>query len=142
MHSGVFESAVKKYRREAKTQSKKKAEEESNLDVPVNVQSSVVEQSSTRAQQSLESLPGQVLEQTRVFHRHIQYLAQAEYEGNVTADLKHMLDDISRAQKLEERMKDEILQDEDARNVSAGLNFTLASVLTQNLFLDAVYAQF
>jgi len=70
----------------------------------------------------------QTLEQTRVFHRHIQYFVQAEHRGDVPPDLKFMLDDISRTQKLDERVKDEILQDEDARNVSeGGLYLTIPS---------------
>jgi len=122
----VFENAVKKYRQ--KTQSEKKAGEGDNggSNIPAKVRPSFVEKSSAQAQQSLEGLPGQVLEQTRVFHRHIQYLAQAEPEDNVISDLKLMLDDISRAQKLDERMKDEILQDDDARNTLSMLSFERA----------------
>jgi hypothetical protein len=129
MHSGVFESAVKKYRREAKASSKKKPGEEDSeeLSIPTRVHPSAVEELSTRAQKSLENLPGQVLEQARVFHRHVQHLVQAEPEGVVGPDVKLMLDDIGRAQKLDERIKDEILQDEDARNVSTGLYFTFYS---------------
>jgi len=129
MHSGAFENAVKKYRRQkSKTQNEKKAGEWGNgeSNIPAKVRPSVIEKSSGQAQQSLENLPGQVLEQTRVFHRHIQYLVQAEPEGTVTPDLKLMLDDISRAQKLDERMKVEILQDEDAKNVSVGLSLAVA----------------
>jgi len=129
MHSGTFENVVKKYRREMKVQSEKKVEVGTNkeLGIPAKVQPSVVEGSSTRAQQSLESLPGQVLEQAKVFHRHIQHFAQVEPGGDIPPDLKLMLDDISRAQKLDERVKDEILQDEDARNVSADLYFQFPS---------------
>ena len=121
MHSGSFEDAVKKYRQKEKAQIEKKAEEWSNgeLNIPAEVRPSVVEESSVRAQHSLENLPVQALEQAKVFHRHIQYFVQAE--GEVPPDLKHMLDDIARAQKLDERVKNEILQDEDARNVSPGL---------------------
>jgi hypothetical protein len=122
LHTGGFEAAVKKYRQKKKAQKKEKGEEGDygGLNISAKVRPSVVEQSSARAQHSLESLPGQVLEQARVFHRHIQYVAQVEPEGDVPLDLKRMLDDITRAQELDERMKYEILQDEDARNVSAG----------------------
>lgn len=123
MHSGVFQGAVKKYRQEAKARSEKKPEDEGNeeLSIPTGVHPSAVEESSTRAQKSLENLPGQVLEQARVFHRHVQYLVQTESEGVIAPDIKLMLDDISQAQKLDEKVKDEILQDEDARNVSMAL---------------------
>jgi len=82
--------------------------------------------SSARAQHSLESLPEQVLEQAKVFYRHILHLTQAEPERPAPPDLKLMLDDISRAQKLDERVKDEILQDEDARSTLATLSFERA----------------
>jgi len=129
MHSGVFESAVKKYRREVRALSEKKPEEEDKegLNIPTRVHPTLVEESSARAQKSLENLPGQVLEQARVFHRHVQHLVQAEPGMVVGPDLKLMLDDISRAQKLDEKIKDEILQDGDARNVSANLYFTFHS---------------
>lgn len=130
LHSGAFEKVVKKYRQAAKVQSEKKPEEEGNgeLNIPARVRPCAIEESSARAQKSLENLPGQVLEQARTFHRHVQHLVQADAEGVVGPDLKLTLDDISRAQKLDERVKDEILQDEDARNVSAGLPFTLHSI--------------
>ena len=127
MHSGVFENAVKKYRQKVKSQSKKKAKEvvQKELKTPVNGISSASEELSARAQRSLESLPGQVLEQAKIFHRYIHYLVQGEPEGIVSTDLKSMLDDVSRARKLDEKVKDEILQDEDARNVSARPDTTI-----------------
>jgi potassium channel subfamily K len=120
VHNGVFESAVKKYRRRMRSQGKRKAKEEvgKELRIPVRVQPSVVKESSARAQERLESLPGKVLEQARIFHRYIHYLVQGEPEGIVFTDLTSMLDDISQARRLDEKMKDEILQDDDARNVS------------------------
>ena len=129
LHSGAFEDAVKKYRQKKKAQAEKKAQEGlvGGLNIPAKVRPSTLEESSARAQQSLESLPAQTLEQARVFHRHIQLFVQTESGGDPPPDLKLMLDDISRAQKLDERVKDEILQDEDARNVSGGLRLRLSS---------------
>jgi hypothetical protein len=120
VHSGVFENAVKKYRKKMKNQSKNKTIEMANEEfrIPVGAQPSLVEESSARAQRNLESLPGRVLDQARDFHRYIHYLVQAEPEGIVSLDLKLMLDDIGRGNKLDEKMKGEILQDKDARNVS------------------------
>lgn len=127
LHSGAFEDAVKKYRQKKKAQVEKKVEDVNNreLNIPTKIPPSALEETSARAQQSLESLPGRALEQARVFHRHIQYFAHAEPERDMPPDLKLMLDDISRAQKLDERVKNEILQDEDARNVSTSLYLTL-----------------
>jgi len=144
LHSGAFEDAVKKYRQKKKAQNEKKGDEglTGGLNIPAKVRQSTLEESSTRAQKSLESLPVQTLEQARVFHRHIQYFVQTEPGSDVPPDLKIMLDDISRAQKLDERVKEEILQDEDARNVSETLCITLPSVKITNLLPDVISAQF
>ena len=130
LYSGVFENAVKKYRQKAKTQGEKKTQEEDNKDlvIPVRIRSSLVEKSSARAQRSLETLPGKVLEQAIVFHRYIQYLAHAEHGAIVPTDLKSMLDDISRSEKLDDRMKDEILQDEEAKHVSMSLRLIMTPI--------------
>lgn len=121
VHSGVFENAVKKYRKKMKNQSKNKARDMANEEfrIPVGAPPCLVEESSARAQRNLESLPGRVLDQARVFHRYIHYLVQTEPNGIVSPDLKLMLDDIGRGQKLDEKVKGEILQDKDARNVSS-----------------------
>ena len=126
LYSGVFENAVKKYRQKAKTRGEKAAQEEEDhkeLNIPTRIRPSIVEDSSARAQRNLESLPAKVLEQARVFHRYIQYLGRAEHGTAAPTDLKLMLDDISRAETLDDRMKDEILQDEEARHVSIRLCF-------------------
>jgi len=118
VHNGVFENAVKKYRQKMKNQSKNKVKEETAkvLTVPSRVRPSAAEELSARAQRSLESLPGKVLEQAKVFHQCIHYLVQGEPEGIVSTDLRSMLDDIGQTRKLDEKMKEEILQDEEARN--------------------------
>jgi hypothetical protein len=118
LHSGVFENAVKKYRQKTK---KENGDDHKQLSIPARIRPSVFEESSAQAQRILEALPGKVLEQTRVFHRYIQYLLQAHRGEVVTMDLMLMLDDISRAQKLDDRMKGEILQDDEAKNVSMSL---------------------
>ncbi|KAF9784079.1 hypothetical protein BJ322DRAFT_893091 [Thelephora terrestris] len=123
LHSGVFENAVKKYRQKTK---KENEDDQKQLNIPARIRPSVVEESSARAQRILEALPGKVLEQTRVFHRYIQYLLQAHSGEVVTMDLMLMLDDISRAQKLDDRMKEEILQDDEAKNMLCILNFERA----------------
>lgn len=115
LYSGVFENAVKKYRQKAK---KEHEDDHKELNIPTRIRPSLVEESAARAQRTLEGLPGKVLEQTRVFHRYIQYLLQAHHGDVITTDLMLVLDDISRAQKLDDRMKEEILQDDEAKNVS------------------------
>lgn len=119
LHSGVFESAVKRYRQKTKSQSEKKEREKEGKEINfhVTVQPSDVKESSSRAQRNLENLPAKVLGQTELFHRHIQFLVQSETGGIFTTNLESMLDDVDRAHKMDEKLRDEILQDEDARNV-------------------------
>ena len=119
LYSGAFESAVMKYRREAK----KVRDGDKESDAPLKIRPSTVQESSARAQQNLESLPGKVLTEAKVFHKYIQYLLQTEPGGAVNTDLRSILDDISKTQKLDERMKDEILQDEEAKHVSTSHHF-------------------
>lgn len=135
LYSGVFENAVKKYRQRAKT-SEKNGQDEDNEDfsIPARIRPSLVEESSARAQRSLESLPGKVVERARDFHRYIQYLGHADHGTIVITDLEVMLDDISRAEKLDDRMKDEILQDEEAKHVSTGLCLIVPSICDENSF--------
>lgn len=143
LHSGAFQSAVKKYRQKTKAENEKRPEEvNGRLIIPLRVHPSVVDESSSRAQKNLETLPTQVLEQAGVFRRHVQYLLQPEPDRVVGPDLKLILDDIARAHKLDERVKDEILEDEDARNVSTGLFTTFQSPSLTGPLSDAVYAWF
>lgn len=109
-----------------RSKGKKKAKEEAEKELKTPLRARQSEELSAQAQRSLESLPGKVLERTKVFHRYIHYLVQGEPEGVVSVELKSMLDDIGRARKLDEKMKDEILQDEEARNVSASLYLTIS----------------
>lgn len=118
LYSGVFENAVKKYRRKEK---EGKEDDYKGLNIPTVIRPFVVEESATRAQRNLENLPGKVLEQAGLFRRYIQYLLQAEHGGAATPDLELMLNDISRTHKLDDRMREEILQDEEARSVSVTL---------------------
>lgn len=142
LYSGVFENAVKRYRQKAKTQSEQAQGDDKESNIPARIRPSLVEESSALAQRSLESLPGRVLAQARVFHRYIQYLIHAEHGAIVTPDLKLMLDDLSQAEKLDHRMKGEILHDDEAKHVSIGLCLIVPPIRVTRLLLDALYAQF
>jgi len=114
VHGGIFENVVKKYRQRTKNQNKKaKRGITESLIIPVGVSSSDIEESSARAQQNVDRLPGQVLEQVRVVH---QYTPVISFGPN--RDLHLTLDDINRARELDEKVKAEILHDKDARSVS------------------------
>jgi len=81
---------------------------------------------------SLHTLPHKILQHAQVFHDHIQYLVSRSLhatgsvnDGSVPEELKKL-----RAEKLSERMKEEILQDNDARHVSwFSLHLVLVDIL-------------
>ena len=142
VHTGVFENAVKRYRQKTKNQSKRKMKKgiSEKLTIPVGVSSSDIEESSARAQQNLEYLPGEVLEQARIVHRYVRCLVQAEPGGNDSADLQLLLDDINRTQESDEKVKMEILHDKDARNVSIDPSAAIPLIEIEKSFLDALDA--
>ncbi|KAJ7154605.1 hypothetical protein C8R46DRAFT_1117876 [Mycena filopes] len=129
MHAGIFDRAVKRYRERARalarrgknklmspTSPKRPAfsEHQSTQDVLKDVH--------TRTQTQLEALPHKILADAKVFHEHLSYFVGA---GNkVTVDsgddlppgLQQLMNEITGAEKLGERIKREILQDEDARH--------------------------
>ena len=141
LHGGGFESVIKKYRQE-KIEERVREVSNEESDVSARIRTSVVGKSSARAQQILESLPEKVLEQARVFHRFTQCLGQAGPGGAVSTDLRLILDDIGQAQKLDEKMKDEILEDYEARNVSTTPSLAILTIQIINLFSDALHPEF
>jgi hypothetical protein len=93
------------------------------------VSTSAIKESHESAQKQLEELPAHILRECKSFYRHIQYFLQLEkghstyqeggqnVELTMPLDLRVMLDEISRAKTLGDKVKDEILQDEESRNV-------------------------
>ena len=86
------------------------------------------------AQRDLECLPAEIIHQARMFHEHMQFYVKhghgigdpedksrpaEERKKRVPQELKVLLDEIAKLEGIGERGKREILQDEDARNVSA-----------------------
>lgn len=74
----------------------------------------------------LEALPAQILHQARTFHEHVQYfVGQGSTSGSgmnadspVPESLRKLMNDITGAEQLGKRVKEEIMQDEDVRHVS------------------------
>ncbi|OCH88377.1 voltage-gated potassium channel [Obba rivulosa] len=83
------------------------------------------------ARRELEELPGDIIKQTRAFYDSIQFflgsgseedvedpvLTAQEGPINVPEELRRLLDEIATSEGIGERLKREILQDEDARKV-------------------------
>ncbi len=98
------------------------------------------EAASVAAQRELERLPNQILQQARVFHSHMQYLANnadtnwedtrnsesaaATANGGknaasrTPAELRALLDEIANLDEIGERTKRDIMEDDETRNVS------------------------
>lgn len=77
--------------------------------------------SQKRAQEHLEALPHKLLGHARVFNDHVQYFtggSQGAANADLPAGLKKLMEDVMGSQKLAEKIKGEILEDQDAKNVS------------------------
>jgi potassium channel subfamily K, other eukaryote len=81
-----------------------------------------------RVKEHLENLPNSVLLNAKVFYEQMQYfLGPGRYGGTpghhsrdiVPEGLRSLLDDIVGSEQLGERVKLEILQDDDARQVGS-----------------------
>jgi hypothetical protein len=86
--------------------------------------STALAESEQQTKQSLEDLPHQIIKHVRTFHHHFQFFVGPDAKANVgnlsevPEGLHKLMDDISGTEKLAERIKKEILQDENARQVS------------------------
>ncbi|KAJ7249438.1 hypothetical protein C8J57DRAFT_1521927 [Mycena rebaudengoi] len=137
LHSGVFDRAVKRYREQARAIAEKARRGKYKLFSPTSPtfpaiptvgsehnQSAedVLAESHSRAQATLEALPHKILADAKSFHEHLSYFVgpgNAIRQG--TADelppgLQQLMNEITGAEKLGERAKREILEDEDARH--------------------------
>jgi hypothetical protein len=85
----------------------------------------VLKEVHTRTQTQLEALPHKILADAKTFHEHLSYFVGAGNKVKVDSGddlppgLQRLMNEITGAQKLGERIKREILQDEDARHVRA-----------------------
>ncbi|KAJ7474538.1 hypothetical protein B0H11DRAFT_2035816 [Mycena galericulata] len=133
LHAGVFERAVKRYRRlidEKVPRGKNKRV--SPLTTPparsrptLSANPSTLDalnDSHTRTQAELEALPHKILADAKTFHEHLSYFVgggnkvKVDSGDDLPPGLQKLMDEITGAEKLGERIKREILQDEDARH--------------------------
>lgn len=139
LHSTVFDRAVKTYQEKMNKVAPLSTANPSHVDLVVSGQTgmnesvppvienpSVFTVSQTELQQNLEALPTEIIKQTQTFMNQMQYFISAnaadlflDKGGKVSVphDLKQLLDDIAGSEGIGERVKLEILQDADARQV-------------------------
>jgi potassium channel subfamily K, other eukaryote len=155
LHIGVFDRAVKRYRkrriaqelankpRNRPTTDHSQAAEKPDL--KPELQATQLQRSTSQARRNaetlLEALPREILGHARSFHEHVRYVMSQPSgpgdrnrrgrSGSVADDipdgLKRLLDDIANTEKMSDNMKREILEDEEARNVSIRLSWVLPS---------------
>ncbi|KAF7309023.1 Tandem pore domain k+ channel [Mycena kentingensis (nom. inval.)] len=76
----------------------------------------------SRTQTQLEALPHKILADAKTFHEHLSYFVGSGNKPGVDSGedlppgLQQLMDEITGAEKIGERIKSEILQDEDARH--------------------------
>jgi len=125
LHSGPFQKILKEYRKRRKYH---KPFFPPSHAVQLSVTSagpSGIQESNERVQKQLEELPEQILRLSRTIYQDIKYFThrqteiEAEYglreENSMPPDLKDLLDDFAQARNFGNKVKIEILQDEDTR---------------------------
>ncbi|KAF7291980.1 Tandem pore domain k+ channel [Mycena indigotica] len=129
MHTGVFDRAVKRYRERAKVIAEKGRKGRTHpgsgqTPPPLNHHRSREDQlrdAHDRTQTQLEALPHKILADAKTFHEHLSYFvgsgnsAGMDSGEDLPPGLQQLLNEITGAERIGERIKREILQDEDAR---------------------------
>jgi hypothetical protein len=69
---------------------------------------------------SLSELPQEILQHTSTLREHVQYFVvhKGSSKGKVPESVQRLLDQVSGAEQLEEQIREEILQDDEARHAS------------------------
>ncbi|CAK5272536.1 unnamed protein product [Mycena citricolor] len=125
LYAGVFQRAVKRYHERARTLADKaRRGVKAGIRRPGLSEHISSEELHQRAQVQLEALPHKILNEAKTFHEHVSYFVGLGPNGKPGVDvgdelppgLQKLMDEITGAEKLGERVKREILQDEDARH--------------------------
>ncbi|KZO90531.1 voltage-gated potassium channel, partial [Calocera viscosa TUFC12733] len=92
------------------------AKEEANLrnhtkDHPPTPVSKAIDKS----QKDLEALPAELLRQAKNLHEHLNFLSKPPHGADMPPSMQKMIDEIAEAEKLDTRMKNSLMEDEEAR---------------------------
>lgn len=159
LHSRVFDKAVKKYRKANKQLLDVRHplsafhKEHGVFRSPTKPNAQRLREAREQTQHALELLPGDIIRNAKTFRDYIDFFvsgAPGEIEGmaegggvdigipKVPRDMKKLLDELAEIEDIGERLKSEILQDDDARKVRGLVRRRLSSfadVLPQTLFM-------
>ena len=85
-----------------------------------------IEAAEERAHKELEALPHEIIRQARTFHDYMHFFAKGgghvdedHDPNNVPRALRQLLDEIVASENVDDRVKQEILADDDAKHVRA-----------------------
>ncbi|KAJ6469379.1 hypothetical protein C8R45DRAFT_1078707 [Mycena sanguinolenta] len=150
LHAGIFHRAVKRYRQQAHVLAEKTRRRSRSLSAPLQSRNQSVEdilnEVHIRTQTQLETLPHKILADAKIFHEHLSYFVGANKNVNVNSTdelppgIVHLMKEITGAQKIGERIKREILQDDDARHTLFTLSIEQALRKMINSAEDAIQA--
>ncbi|KAJ7074969.1 hypothetical protein B0H15DRAFT_45155 [Mycena belliarum] len=131
LHAGVFERAVKRYRERARALAEKARRGKNKLipsrshpppPAPHESMDDALKDVNSRTQTQLEALPHKILADAKMFHEHLSYFVgpgnkvAVDSGDELPPGLQQLMNEITGAEKLGERIKREILQDDDARH--------------------------
>ena len=113
LHNSVFENAVKNYNsRKASPEEQQSVTEEARME----------DDERDTAREALEKLPGELLLLARTFHEHMSYFQSfgSQAGSHITSpprQVTQLLDEIAESDKMDPRLKKEILKDEESKKV-------------------------
>lgn len=133
LHSKSFDAAVKKYRMHENRETEVIAAR-ARPQIPKTHSDASLQDAAAAAnaavQEELERLPNEIMKQARIFHSHMQYIAnngdasweevqnpQSAKNSRTPMELRTLLNEITKLADIGERTKREILEDDDTRNV-------------------------
>jgi potassium channel subfamily K len=84
-----------------------------------NMPEEVFVDDTTRAKQKILDAANELLHQAKTFHDHIHFFSeQQKYGASPSPALAKLLSDMAETEHMNEALKKEVLQDQDARTVS------------------------
>ena len=146
LHSRIFDKAIKKYRKNMKqTQDVKRPRlnSKNTTGAPTGARKDSLRRQQSRptvvrlreaeeqVQRALEVLPTEIIRNARTFHDYMEFFVSGGADGidpveegdddhgksKIPPDMTKLLDELGEIEGINQRLKAEILQDEDARKV-------------------------
>ncbi|KAK7059765.1 tandem pore domain k+ channel [Favolaschia claudopus] len=151
VHAGIFDRVVDRYRQRAQAVAVRRGKSRiaSSQQQPLSPEKSsedAIQEAHSRTQTQLEALPQRILSDARTFTEHLSYFVGSGRKVEVDSGeelppgLQQLMKDVLGGEKLGERFKREILQDEDARQTLFALSIEHALQKIIESAQDALHA--